>query len=184
MAQRVLSSTPTHLTSSTSAVTSNLYSTHSQGTSSVNQGESLNADEINDFSWDLLRPLYLHPDYLPPSITSAKLQDDVCLFDRIRAVELLRLTLGIIGAVVRRAVDFDVGLRNLDLVMGAERRVVFDFINVAQGDANVTLSGTGWAYYRPKDISEVRCAGRLYPRDGTPAGREKENESGRFFKGL
>src|SRR5258705_1722117 len=30
-------------------------------------------------------------------------------------------------------VDFDVGLRNLDLVMGAERRVVFDFINVVQG---------------------------------------------------
>src|SRR5512144_1708086 len=30
-------------------------------------------------------------------------------------------------------VDFDVGLRNLDLVMGAERRVVFDFINVIQG---------------------------------------------------
>ncbi|MBX9757185.1 MAG: AAA family ATPase, partial [Beijerinckiaceae bacterium] len=34
-------------------------------------------------------------------------------------------------------VDFDVGLRNLDLIMGAERRVVFDFINVAQGDANL-----------------------------------------------
>ena len=30
-------------------------------------------------------------------------------------------------------VDFDVGLRNLDLVMGAERRVVFDLINVIQG---------------------------------------------------
>ncbi len=27
-------------------------------------------------------------------------------------------------------VDFDVGLRNLDLVMGAERRVVFDLISV------------------------------------------------------
>ena len=35
-------------------------------------------------------------------------------------------------------VDFDVGLRNLDLVMGAERRVVFDFINVAQGIANLS----------------------------------------------
>src|SRR3954470_22680241 len=30
-------------------------------------------------------------------------------------------------------VDFDVGLRNLDLVMGAERRVVFDLVNVVQG---------------------------------------------------
>ena len=34
-------------------------------------------------------------------------------------------------------VDFDVGLRNLDLVMGAERRVVFDLINVIQGDARL-----------------------------------------------
>ncbi len=35
-------------------------------------------------------------------------------------------------------VDFDVGLRNLDLVMGAERRVVFDLINVVQGDAKLS----------------------------------------------
>ena len=35
-------------------------------------------------------------------------------------------------------VDFDVGLRNLDLVMGAERRVVFDLINVVQGVAKLT----------------------------------------------
>jgi septum site-determining protein MinD len=34
-------------------------------------------------------------------------------------------------------VDFDVGLRNLDLVMGAERRVVFDLINVVQGAAKL-----------------------------------------------
>jgi septum site-determining protein MinD len=34
-------------------------------------------------------------------------------------------------------VDFDVGLRNLDLVMGAERRVVFDLINVVQGVARL-----------------------------------------------
>ena len=35
-------------------------------------------------------------------------------------------------------VDFDVGLRNLDLVLGAERRVVFDFINVVQGHAKLS----------------------------------------------
>jgi septum site-determining protein MinD len=35
-------------------------------------------------------------------------------------------------------IDFDVGLRNLDLVMGAERRVVFDLINVVQGDAKLS----------------------------------------------
>jgi septum site-determining protein MinD len=34
-------------------------------------------------------------------------------------------------------VDFDVGLRNLDLVLGAERRVVFDLINVVQGVAKL-----------------------------------------------
>src|SRR3954452_23395295 len=34
-------------------------------------------------------------------------------------------------------VDFDVGLRNLDLVMGAERRVVYDLINVIQGVAKL-----------------------------------------------
>ncbi len=35
-------------------------------------------------------------------------------------------------------VDFDVGLRNLDLIMGAERRVVFDLINVIQGIAKLS----------------------------------------------
>ena len=34
-------------------------------------------------------------------------------------------------------IDFDVGLRNLDLIMGAERRVVFDLINVVQGEAKL-----------------------------------------------
>lgn len=34
-------------------------------------------------------------------------------------------------------IDFDVGLRNLDLIMGCERRVVYDFVNVINGDANL-----------------------------------------------
>ena len=34
-------------------------------------------------------------------------------------------------------IDFDVGLRNLDLIMNCERRVVFDFINVIQGEASL-----------------------------------------------
>ncbi|HRQ82873.1 MAG TPA: septum site-determining protein MinD [Azospirillaceae bacterium] len=34
-------------------------------------------------------------------------------------------------------IDFDVGLRNLDLVMGCERRVVFDFVNVLNGEARL-----------------------------------------------
>ena len=35
------------------------------------------------------------------------------------------------------AIDFDVGLRNLDLVMGCERRVVYDFVNVIKGEAKL-----------------------------------------------
>jgi len=34
-------------------------------------------------------------------------------------------------------IDFDVGLRNLDLIMGCERRVVYDFVNVVNGEANL-----------------------------------------------
>ena len=35
-------------------------------------------------------------------------------------------------------IDFDVGLRNLDLIMGCERRVVYDLINVLNGEAKLT----------------------------------------------
>jgi len=35
------------------------------------------------------------------------------------------------------SVDFCVGLRNLDLIMGCERRVVYDFVNVVNGEANL-----------------------------------------------
>ena len=34
-------------------------------------------------------------------------------------------------------IDFDVGLRNLDLIMGCERRVVYDFVNLIQGESNL-----------------------------------------------
>jgi len=34
-------------------------------------------------------------------------------------------------------VDFDIGLRNLDIIMGCERRVVYDFINVINGEASL-----------------------------------------------
>jgi septum site-determining protein MinD len=53
-------------------------------------------------------------------------------------------TAAALGAALAQAgenvvvVDFDVGLRNLDLVMGAERRVVYDLINVIQGDAKLS----------------------------------------------
>ena len=53
-------------------------------------------------------------------------------------------TTAALGAALAQAgqkvavVDFDVGLRNLDLIMGAERRVVYDLINVVQGDAKLS----------------------------------------------
>jgi len=53
-------------------------------------------------------------------------------------------TTAALGAALARngdrvvVVDFDVGLRNLDLVMGAERRVVYDLINVVQGAAKLS----------------------------------------------
>lgn len=34
-------------------------------------------------------------------------------------------------------IDFDVGLRNLDLIMGVERRVVYDFVNVINNEATL-----------------------------------------------
>ncbi len=37
-------------------------------------------------------------------------------------------------------IDFDVGLRNLDLIMGCERRVVYDFVNVIRNEANLKQS--------------------------------------------
>jgi septum site-determining protein MinD len=38
------------------------------------------------------------------------------------------------------AIDFDVGLRNLDLVLGCERRVVYDFVNVIKSEAKLNLA--------------------------------------------
>ncbi len=35
-------------------------------------------------------------------------------------------------------IDFDIGLRNLDLVLGCERRVIYDFVNVINGDAKLS----------------------------------------------
>ena len=57
-------------------------------------------------------------------------------------------------------VDFDVGLRNLDLVMGAERRVVFDLINVIQGDAKLSQ-----ALIRDKRIETLHLLPASQTRD-------------------
>jgi len=68
-------------------------------------------------------------------------------------------------------VDFDVGLRNLDLVMGAERRVVFDLINVVQGDAKLNQ-----ALIRDKRLETLSLLPASQTRDKdalTEAGVEK-----------
>jgi septum site-determining protein MinD len=57
-------------------------------------------------------------------------------------------------------VDFDVGLRNLDLVLGAERRVVYDLINVAQGDAKLKQ-----ALIRDKRIDTLHLLAASQTRD-------------------
>jgi septum site-determining protein MinD len=57
-------------------------------------------------------------------------------------------------------IDFDVGLRNLDLVMGAERRVVFDLINVVQGDAKLAQ-----ALIRDKRIENLSLLPASQTRD-------------------
>ena len=59
-------------------------------------------------------------------------------------------------------VDFDVGLRNLDLVMGAERRVVYDLINVVQGEAQACPG----ADQRQADRNAVPAAGLADARQG------------------
>ncbi len=68
-------------------------------------------------------------------------------------------------------VDFDVGLRNLDLVMGAERRVVFDLINVVQGDAKLPQ-----ALIRDKRLENLSLLPASQTRDKealTPEGVER-----------
>ena len=57
-------------------------------------------------------------------------------------------------------VDFDVGLRNLDLVMGAERRVVFDLIHVVQGSARLSQ-----ALIRDKRVNSLFLLAASQTRD-------------------
>lgn len=57
-------------------------------------------------------------------------------------------------------VDFDVGLRNLDLVMGAERRVVYDLVTVAQGNAKLNQ-----ALIRDKRIENLALLPASQTRD-------------------
>ncbi|TVR81335.1 MAG: septum site-determining protein MinD [Rhodospirillales bacterium] len=64
-------------------------------------------------------------------------------------------------------IDFDVGLRNLDLVMGCERRVVYDFINVINGDARLNQ-----ALIRDKRIDTLAILPTSQTRDKDALTRE------------
>jgi septum site-determining protein MinD len=100
------------------------------------------------------------------------------------------------------AIDFDVGLRNLDLVLGCERRVVYDFVNVLKGEAKLqtalirdkridTLFVLAASQTRDKEaldsegvsrvIKELRDLGFEYIICDSPAGIEKGAQMAMYF---
>jgi septum site-determining protein MinD len=100
------------------------------------------------------------------------------------------------------AIDFDVGLRNLDLVMGVERRVVYDLVNVTKGEAKLqqalirdkrveTLFVLPASQTRDKDaldfegvgnvIEELKNLGFEYIICDSPAGIEKGAQMAMYF---
>lgn len=100
------------------------------------------------------------------------------------------------------AIDFDVGLRNLDLVLGCERRVVYDFVNVIKGEAKLhqalirdkrieTLHVLAASQTRDKDaldpegvgrvIKELKDMGFDYIVCDSPAGIEKGAQMAMYF---
>jgi septum site-determining protein MinD len=64
-------------------------------------------------------------------------------------------------------VDFDIGLRNLDLIMGCERRVVYDFVNVINGDATLNQ-----ALIRDKRVEQLYILPASQTRDKDALTRE------------
>jgi septum site-determining protein MinD len=100
------------------------------------------------------------------------------------------------------AIDFDVGLRNLDLVLGCERRVVYDFVNVIKGEARLntalirdkrieTLHVLAASQTRDKDALDAEGVGRVikelkemgfeYIICDSPAGIEKGAQMAMYF---
>jgi len=64
-------------------------------------------------------------------------------------------------------IDFDVGLRNLDLIMGCERRVVYDLINVIQGEVNLNQ-----ALIKDKQCDKLYVLAASQTRDKDALNRE------------
>jgi septum site-determining protein MinD len=99
-------------------------------------------------------------------------------------------------------IDFDVGLRNLDLIMGCERRVVYDFVNVVHGEATLkqalikdkrheTLYVLAASQTRDKDaltqegvekvLDELKAEGFDFVVCDSPAGIEKGAHLAMYF---
>ena len=99
-------------------------------------------------------------------------------------------------------IDFDVGLRNLDLVMGCERRVVYDLVNVVRGEASLrqalikdkrleTLYVLPASQTRDKDaltlegvgrvLDELKAAGFDYIICDSPAGIERGAQMAMYY---
>ena len=64
-------------------------------------------------------------------------------------------------------IDFDVGLRNLDLIMGCEPRVVYDFVNIINGEANLNQ-----ALIRDKRVENLHILPASQTRDKEALTRE------------
>lgn len=100
------------------------------------------------------------------------------------------------------AIDFDVGLRNLDLIMGVERRVVYDLVNVVKGEASLkqalirdkrveNLYVLPASQTRDKDALDLEGVGRVigellsmgfdYILCDSPAGIEKGAQMAMYF---
>src|SRR5688572_9847624 len=100
------------------------------------------------------------------------------------------------------AIDFDVGLRNLDLIMGVERRVVYDLVNVVKGEATLrqalirdkrleNLYVLPASQTRDKDALDMAGVGRVidelkelgfdYIFCDSPAGIEKGAQMAMYF---
>jgi septum site-determining protein MinD len=100
------------------------------------------------------------------------------------------------------AIDFDVGLRNLDLIMGVERRVVYDLVNVVKGEAtlrqalirdkrNENLFVLPASQTRDKDALDLEGVGRVidelkelgfdYILCDSPAGIEKGAQMAMYY---
>ncbi len=76
-------------------------------------------------------------------------------------------------------IDFDVGLRNLDLIMGCERRVVYDFVNVIQGEATLNQ-----ALIRDKQLENLYILPASQTRDKDALTREGVEKILEELKGM